>query len=99
MQDDQGDSNEPAMSWISGITRRIKDSLAPQAMIEESKQIPEGEKAKIIDLYERIDKKFKEECYLCGSMLLDTLDNDIKTETDERIEEIYYHDRDSWKID
>ena len=88
------------ISWYSNIKRRIKDSIAPQEMREDIK-MSKQDLTKIRELYSIIDNKLKEECYLCGQMLLDQLDNDIALDPmeDDEVAMLYYSEKNSWNLD
>lgn len=96
------DPQDRAMSWFSGFAKKIRNSFAPGAaeMDERAKLSAEDQK-KVDDLYSQIDMRLKEECYLCGEMLLDTLDNDIAVdvEDEDKVKYMYYEQKNSWEID
>ena len=88
------------ISWYSNIKRRIKDSIAPSEMREDV-QMSREDATKIRELFSIIDGKLKEECYLCGQMLLDQLDNDIALDEMEKdeVDTLYYSEKHSWNLD
>ena len=86
--DEEWKGTDPSFSWISGLTWKIKDSLhtLEQQKDEEAKgRLPKEDEEKVWDLFSRLDDKLKEECFLCGQYLIDSLDNDIhKFEGDDK---------------
>lgn len=90
-----------AMSWFTGIAKRIRNSIAPDANeINERAKLSLEDQRRVDDLYSQIDMRLKEECYLCGAILLDTLDNDIAVDIDEedRVRFMYQEQKQSWEI-
>lgn len=96
------DPQDRAMSWFTGFAKKIRNSIAPGAAeMSERSKLSEEDQRKVEDLYSQIDMRLKEECYLCGEFLLDTLDNDIPVDPDEqdKIKYMYYEQKQGWEID
>lgn len=96
------DPQDRTMSWFSGFAKKIRNSFAPGASeLAERAKLSEEDQRKVDDLFGQIDERLKEECYLCGEMLLDTLDNDVPLDQDEedRVKFMYYDQKSGWDID
>lgn len=95
------DPQDRTMSWFTGFAKKIKNTLAGPAELVERSRLSKEDQVKVDDLYSQIDSRLKEECYLCGEMLLDTLDNDIAMDPEEedRVKYMFYEQKSSWEID
>ncbi|CAI2378217.1 unnamed protein product [Moneuplotes crassus] len=96
------DPQDRAMSWFTGLTKRLRNSIAPGSnTMTERATLSAEDQDRVEDLYSQIDMRLKEECYLCGEMLIDTLDNDIAVEEDDeqRVGYMYYVQKQSWEIE
>jgi len=103
LKDDEGsfDPSERAMSWFTGLTKKLRNSIAPGSVgPTEAATLSIEDQNRVEDLYSQIDMRLKEECYLCGDMLIDTLDNDIALDQDEEDRVMYLFDnqKSSWDI-
>lgn len=86
LKEDEGsfDPSDRAMSWFTGWTKKLRNSIAPESQgMGDRATLSIEDQNRVEDLYSQIDMRLKEECYLCGEMLIDTLDNDIAVDEDE----------------
>lgn len=96
------DPQDRAMSWITGFAMKLRNSIAPTANeFNDKSTLSHEDQRKVEDLYSQIDMRLKEECYLCGEMLLDALDNDIAMDEEEKenIKYMYHEQKTSWEIE
>jgi len=104
LKEDEGsyDPSDRAISWFTGLKNKLRNSIAPgpQEMGDRATLSIEDQ-SRVEDLYSQIDMRLKEECYLCGEMLIDTLDNDVAVDEDEEelVKYMYHSQKSSWEIE
>lgn len=65
------DPQDRTMSWFSGFAKKIRNSIIPGAVdMNDRSKLSVEDQRKVDDLYGQIDITLKEECYLCGEMLI-----------------------------
>lgn len=70
-------------SWFSGFTQKIRDSIAPTLVEENAARLSKEEQHQVNAFYSRINDKLNSECFYCGTMLIDSLDNDIALDEED----------------
>jgi hypothetical protein len=96
------DPQDRAMSWFTGFAKKIRNSIAPgQNEMSETPKLSIKDQRNVENIYSQIDLRLKEECYLCGDILLDSLDNDVAIDSDEedKVKYMYYSEKNSWDIE
>ena len=69
------DPQDRTMSWFSGLAKKFKSSIySGPGDINDRAKLSAEDQRKVEDLYGQIDIIMKEECYLCGEMLIGNAD-------------------------
>ena len=65
------DPQDRTMSWFSGLAKKFKSSIySGSGDVNDRAKLSIEDQRKVEDLYGQIDIIMKEECYLCGEMLI-----------------------------